>query len=395
MCELRPALSSIDPEDGLSDGAEKALAGTLDPVDRTWDSVWRLVFPADKDIPAPEFHPVVELVEVEQALDDAQETLKTGLQDKLRLLLPDTIEDSYCTFLAGQLELVYETHRANIMRQCLTRSGSTDQPAPAKAAITKRESLVRRNTRRSRRSTMIQGLRHPDTSEITSDAPPEASARLPERNLKRLSIRSSQSDQKPAAYRTETIASPPRPFSFRPISYRSTSRAETKTPSATGDNNDYSSRDSGIGIACDVCEFETCQCKFPILSLVSPRTRGSLGTPSTPTTPITPTTTWPTPKQTPSAPDTPTKPSPVATKLSSPRTYPILDSILIGSGSGNQTKHPPLRHQPRLRIRTREMDVFGPSQVEVSETASAGEMFSPQSFKRRVTMLGRGGGMSG
>src|SRR5689334_16402387 len=85
-----------------------------------------LPFPPFRWSPADvsETHPIVELVEIEQALDDGQEQLKASLHEKLRLLLPDNVDDSYCTFLSGQLELVIETHRANILRQCLTSSTS-------------------------------------------------------------------------------------------------------------------------------------------------------------------------------------------------------------------------------------------------------------------------------
>src|SRR5438105_3230528 len=108
------------------------------------------------------FYPLVELAEVEQALDDGQGTLKDSLHEKIRMLLPETIDDGYCTFLTGQLELVFETHIANTMRQCLRRVGLTTDltgtPEPRCLPGT-RDTNARRSTRRSRRSTMLQTIR--------------------------------------------------------------------------------------------------------------------------------------------------------------------------------------------------------------------------------------------
>ncbi|KAK4135074.1 hypothetical protein BT67DRAFT_290761 [Trichocladium antarcticum] len=155
MCEVGPAVLG-NPEDGMSDEMHRALAQRHYGVENwTWAEIWRLLFPEDADVPAPEFQPVVELIEMAHVFDEGQEVLKAALQEKLRLLLPRGIDDHYCHFLAAQLDLVFETHRANMLRKCLGRDRTTEQ-----------QGLPNRTNRKSRRNTLLQNLQR-----RTSDPP--------------------------------------------------------------------------------------------------------------------------------------------------------------------------------------------------------------------------------
>jgi len=54
ICEIISVQPNGDIEDGISEDIERALATSGDPVDEwDWALVWRLVFPADKDVPDP------------------------------------------------------------------------------------------------------------------------------------------------------------------------------------------------------------------------------------------------------------------------------------------------------------------------------------------------------
>ncbi|KAK4184629.1 hypothetical protein QBC35DRAFT_391266, partial [Podospora australis] len=117
ICEVTGDLADSDPEDGVSEELQNTLLTSSDQW--TWERLWALLFPEDIDIPNADFQPIMELAEVDQMFDACQDPLKANLRATLRVLLPAEIEDDYCGFLAGQLELVFDTHRANVMRQCL------------------------------------------------------------------------------------------------------------------------------------------------------------------------------------------------------------------------------------------------------------------------------------
>ncbi len=54
ICNPHRVSSSADPEDGITSGMEEALNGRkADRKIDSWDSLWRLLFPADLEIPEP------------------------------------------------------------------------------------------------------------------------------------------------------------------------------------------------------------------------------------------------------------------------------------------------------------------------------------------------------
>lgn len=186
-----------------------------------------------------DFQPVVELVEMEHAFDENQDALKAGLREKLRLLLPSTVDDQYCNFLVTQIDLVFETHRVNMTRECLAR-----------CQIGEQRSVPRQPNRRSRRSTLLQGLQR-----NTPDAPGGVSTRRHTRTFstKHAGLRHAEPNvdlRKAAAERRS---------STRPASIITAQTVDVDKPCSKG-NNPRDSRDSGIGIPCDNCNEELCNC---------------------------------------------------------------------------------------------------------------------------------------
>ncbi|KXX74658.1 hypothetical protein MMYC01_209264 [Madurella mycetomatis] len=160
MCEVNTAPIFYDPEDGITDEVGRILAAESGPHESlTWEKIWRLLFPGDPHVPNSDFDPVVELAEIDQIFDEGQEVLKANLREKLRLLLPSTIDDPYCCFVAGQLDLIFETHRADMMRKALSRGGASASGEPLSGNQTaETPGQPRRPNRRSRRSTLLQSI---------------------------------------------------------------------------------------------------------------------------------------------------------------------------------------------------------------------------------------------
>lgn len=257
------------------------------------------------------------------------------------------------------------------MRQCLTKLNSpASQPVPAaittKQANTKPQgSIVRRSTRRSRRSTIL-----PTRSGSTSDAVPDIAKEVAFIQLRPRLLE--KATPQPIADESLSILPPSGTTLFTNISLSHSPLDTTTTPSPGRD--EYSSpresRDSGIGIPCDVCESETCRCREIILSLASagktsPRSVASTAPRSPP----------PPPKD--------TAPAPM------PQVAEVYIPIASVSSQGNvhrqsqiplavQSRAPQsLRHQPKLRVKTTNIGLG----VSAAESADG---FSPQSFKQRV-----------
>ncbi|KAK3940417.1 hypothetical protein QBC46DRAFT_260996, partial [Diplogelasinospora grovesii] len=163
MCEPAATGSGGNSEEGITDDMYRNLAGGNAGVNDgwTWDRIWKLIFPDDQEALSPDFYPVVELVEVEEAFNESQEMLKASIQETLRLLLPAAIDDHYCRFLAGQVELVFDTHRANVQRQCLSRNDSNPAATDGRPPLDKDFGVqqhgdpTKKQARRSRRSSTL------------------------------------------------------------------------------------------------------------------------------------------------------------------------------------------------------------------------------------------------
>ncbi|EAQ85338.1 hypothetical protein CHGG_09352 [Chaetomium globosum CBS 148.51] len=237
----------------------------------TWDGVWTLLFPDDLEVPDSDFTPVTEQVEVEQAFDEGQDMLKESLREKLQLLLPEALNTDYLSFLTGQLELVFETHKVNMMKQSLGRCSSTVSGAqPSRTQKAEQPSPPRKPNRRSRRSTILQNIHRNSTQDPTLGPACRRASHMSSinGNNKRASRPFSEQSflcradlQLPTTVTAEThttaATTPP------PMEQRHHPAARPSTHDNTGINalsNPRDSRDSGISMPCDACALEPCAC---------------------------------------------------------------------------------------------------------------------------------------
>ncbi|KAL1838074.1 hypothetical protein VTJ49DRAFT_3094 [Mycothermus thermophilus] len=332
ICDAEPSPHD-DPEDGIPEGIFRLLVAKEDALQDwwTWESIWQLVFSDDLEVPDPgmhpsyqpstthrqlpeetsrdyaqkayhaaDFQPVVELDEVEQAFDDEQDALKDSLREKLRLLIPSAGDDDYLRFLAGQIELVFETHRANVMKQCRSRvcgtgagpGNETPTFGLGLGLVLDAESLDQQRNqpskasgkpnRRSRRSTLLQALhyRTPTAPDLLANSsfdsrrsPMTPLLRHSVINPKRLSrdvSRSSLLASRQTSASPGTAANPGHPNLPIPVrlpgATRLTPNKVHRHSSAASSNTDQHQnqqqqtsrelRDSGISMSCAICEAE-------------------------------------------------------------------------------------------------------------------------------------------
>ncbi|CCF35997.1 hypothetical protein CH063_07666 [Colletotrichum higginsianum] len=135
ICDPRPELPSTggDVEDGIPairarDLAEKVERETI----KTWDDLWRWLFPSDRMVPRPVTLPAVELPQVEQEVfaSSNMSSLKASLEERLRLLaLQSATNDSFSAqipVITGSLSLVVEAHLRSVFIAC--RNQPLSQP---------------------------------------------------------------------------------------------------------------------------------------------------------------------------------------------------------------------------------------------------------------------------
>lgn len=264
MCEVNPAPILHDPEDGMTDELGRILAAEGEPHEGlTWEKIWRLLFPDDPDVlssgkarqsPAlspklthlPDFDPVVELAEIDHIFDEGQEALKANLREKLRLLLPSTIDDPYCCFVTGQLDLIFETHRADMMRKALSLGGAPASGEPLSGNQTaETPGPPRRPNRRSRRSTLLQGI-YSATAHRQMQASNANHAGRPRSEVSRYAAE--MAPRNPPSPQAQRLSPVPDHLVHSP----------ERTAAAPAPRE---LRDSGIGMPCDACECELAQCK--------------------------------------------------------------------------------------------------------------------------------------
>ncbi|EGS19675.1 uncharacterized protein CTHT_0041540 [Thermochaetoides thermophila DSM 1495] len=163
MCEVNAEEPVFDREDGITEELAALLSGKDSKNEVwTWETICQVLFPGDP------LMDTVELFEIDQIFDDTQDTLKSNLREKLRMLLPpNIIDDEYCSFLSTQLDLVFETHRANIVRRCLAyATGNKDTGVGSERTSEQRNGRrmsVKKPARISRRSTLMQSIQHHTT----------------------------------------------------------------------------------------------------------------------------------------------------------------------------------------------------------------------------------------
>ena len=196
---------------------------------------------------------MIELVEVQQAFYEGQDALKDSLRDKLQLLLPDSVDASYLGFLAGQIELVFETHRSHITKKALHRLSTAPSTAEPPQPGSRTSDPPRKPNRASRRSTLLQSLHRspPDNPSSASrhsirTANPNPTKRT---SLLHNSTTNRNDHQQPTPALSPTTAPGQQPTANN-ITTVPTDPAQHPTPPTT---NPRESRDSGIGMPCETC----------------------------------------------------------------------------------------------------------------------------------------------
>ncbi|KAK7727343.1 hypothetical protein SLS63_007165 [Diaporthe eres] len=274
MQELNAAPDNVI-EDGITEEMDRALAErTPRHSVKTWEQIWKLLFPQDVSALDSEYLPVVEMVEMEQKLDDSQAELRTDLSESLRKLLPEQSED-VCFFLAGQFQLVFEQHRAKVNRKCRisVNGGTIPSSAPEKS---RRDSS--RMSRFSMRNFDPATLKAPNihgrsASQLSSPRSQgrrqsQAQAIPPRTTVSPASTSSSVYSQDPvpavsSRSRTTTRSST---FSMSGIQVESPRLPfkdwvqGVKFNATNSDEKNYQ-RDSGLAMEqCEACQMEPCQC---------------------------------------------------------------------------------------------------------------------------------------
>ncbi|KAK2031079.1 hypothetical protein LX32DRAFT_637575 [Colletotrichum zoysiae] len=146
MCDPR----SEDPSAGgnVEDGLTAARARDLcDKVEKetlkSWDELWRWLFPTDKVAPRPVILPAVELPQVEQEVfaSSNMSSLKTSLEERLRLLASQSANDdsfsAQIPVITGSLALVVEAHLRSVFIACRNQPPGHSRNASSTSTTTK------------------------------------------------------------------------------------------------------------------------------------------------------------------------------------------------------------------------------------------------------------------
>ena len=202
----------------------------------------------------------MELVEVEQRFNEGQDALKKSLQETLRLFLPPNIDGDFCRFVAGQLELTFETHRANTMRNCLNQFSSptthTHLPSTTQSSGSTEPSTTRAK-RSSRISTVLYSSSLPNTPRFPTHPAPNVEQVSPPLTTTPGTHPLQRSQSTRSSNRASRLFLTLPPHAIRPLTTSDTPSPQTPATRSIADNqSDYDcsreSRDSGIGIPCEV-----------------------------------------------------------------------------------------------------------------------------------------------
>ncbi|KAI3392042.1 hypothetical protein diail_6316 [Diaporthe ilicicola] len=298
MCEPNSAASDDAVEDGISEDMDRALADrTPRKSIRSWEQIWKLLFPHDTSALDSEYLPVVEMVEMEQKLDDSQNELRADLSESLRKLLPDQSED-VCFFLAGQFQLVFEQHRAKVNRKCRnSASGASGSAAPSSTSEKTRGDSFRfsrfsmRNFDGStlkapavthgrsasqlsssprshgRRQSQAQAQQQQPAASRTTVSPASSSSSVYSQDAVAPAASSGRSSRHAARSSTFSMSgsmqveSPRLPFKDWVQGVKFNSTANHKDNGGDEDKDKSYQRDSGLAMdQCEACGAEPCQC---------------------------------------------------------------------------------------------------------------------------------------
>ncbi|KAK2006215.1 hypothetical protein LZ32DRAFT_663814 [Colletotrichum eremochloae] len=146
MCDPRSEDSSAggDVEDGLTAARARDLCDKVkNETLRSWDDLWRWLFPMDKVAPRPVILPAVELPQVEQEVftSSNMSSLKASLEERLRLLaLQSANDDSFSAqipVITGSLALVVEAHLRSVFIACRNQPPSHSRKVSSTTTTTK------------------------------------------------------------------------------------------------------------------------------------------------------------------------------------------------------------------------------------------------------------------
>lgn len=277
MCEPNSAAPDNAIEDGITEEMDRALAErTPRHSVKTWEQIWKLLFPQDVSALDSEYLPVVEMVEMEQKLDDSQAELRTDLSESLRKLLPEQSED-VCFFLAGQFQLVFEQHRAKVNRKCrISVSGGTI-PSSAPEKSRRDSSRMSRFSMRNFDPASLKGPTIHGRSASQLSSPRSQGRRQSQAQAQAIPPRTTVS---PASTSSSVYSQDPVPAvssRSRPTTRSSTfsmSGIQVESPrlpfkdwvqgvkfNATNSDEKNYQRDSGLAMEqCEACQMEPCQC---------------------------------------------------------------------------------------------------------------------------------------
>ncbi|OHW98251.1 hypothetical protein CSPAE12_03033 [Colletotrichum incanum] len=157
MCDPRSEIPSTgaDVEDGLTGTRARDLSDKVkSEIIKSWDDLWRWLFPSDKVAPRPVILPAVELPQVEQEVfaSSNMSSLKASLEERLRLLAMQLANDdsfsAQIPVITGSLSLVVEAHLRSVFIACrnqppghsrkisLTKDSVTGRPRNLSSAST-------------------------------------------------------------------------------------------------------------------------------------------------------------------------------------------------------------------------------------------------------------------
>ncbi|KAK2055283.1 hypothetical protein LY76DRAFT_194022 [Colletotrichum caudatum] len=146
MCDPRSEEPSAggNVEDGLTAARARDLCDKVENETlKSWDELWRWLFPTDKVAPRPVILPAVELPQVEQEVfaSSNMSSLKTSLEERLRLLaLQSANDDAFSAqiqVITGSLALVVEAHLRSVFIACRNQPPGHSRNASSTSTTTK------------------------------------------------------------------------------------------------------------------------------------------------------------------------------------------------------------------------------------------------------------------
>lgn len=247
MCHANPGPTSLGVEDGITEEMDRVLADRKAKRKvQSWDEIWRLIFPDDPVVPDAEFQSVVEMVEVEQGFEESQDELKADLHESLRMFLPQEMTSDVCFFIAGQVQLVFEQHRAKVTRKCRNNAsgGKTDRPLSVRSSKKGHRLTMRFSAAKNQ-------LALQETPAAAVSAPMSLREIAPKHNssLSRSSFAEQALFQPSVQLRSSMMIESPR-LPFR----------DWVHGVKFNNGNEANPRDSGLALPCEGCGLDVCQC---------------------------------------------------------------------------------------------------------------------------------------